>query len=66
MLASERGQTLGEEQIQAKLTEIAAGIPEGRLAEPREIAAAAVFLLSDASSYLQGSSITVDGAYTAC
>lgn len=66
MLASERGRSLSPTEIEAKLEQIAATIPEKRLAEPREIAAAAVFLLSDASSYMQGSSITVDGGYTAC
>ena len=66
MLASERGRTLSVEDIEKKLAEIAATIPEGRLAEPSEIAQAVLFLLSDAASYLQGSSITVDGAYTAC
>ena len=66
MLASERGKTLTAGEIQEKLDDIAQGIPEGRLAEPSEIAAAALFLLSDESSYLQGTSITVDGAYTAC
>lgn len=66
MLASERGGTLTQKEIDEKLAQIAATIPEKRLAEPREIAAAALFLLSDASSYMQGASITVDGAYTAC
>jgi meso-butanediol dehydrogenase/(S,S)-butanediol dehydrogenase/diacetyl reductase len=66
MLASERGVTLSQADIDEKLAEIAKTIPEGRLAEPSEIAQAALFLLSDEASYLQGSSITVDGAYTAC
>lgn len=66
MLASERGATLSQQEIDEKLRQIAETIPEGRLAEPVEIAHAALFLLSDESSYLQGSSITVDGAYTAC
>lgn len=66
MLASERGTTMSPQEIDEKLAEIAKTIPEGRLAEPREIAHAALFLLSDDASYLQGSSITVDGAYTAC
>jgi meso-butanediol dehydrogenase/(S,S)-butanediol dehydrogenase/diacetyl reductase len=66
MLASERGRALTPTEIDDKLQQIAATIPERRLAEPTEIAAAALFLLSDASSYMQGTSITVDGAYTAC
>ncbi len=66
MLASERGRSLTQQEIDEKLQQIAATIPEKRLAEPYEIAAAAIFLLSDASSYVQGSSITVDGGYTAC
>ena len=66
MLASERGHAMTQQEVDEKLKQIAVTIPEKRLAEPHEIAAAALFLLSDASSYMQGSSITVDGAYTAC
>ncbi|WP_339703527.1 SDR family oxidoreductase [uncultured Sphingosinicella sp.] len=39
--------------------------PIGRMAEPHEIAAAVVFLASDEASFVVGTSLMVDGGYTA-
>lgn len=38
--------------------------PMGRAAQPEEIAGAAVYLASDAASFVTGSALTLDGGYT--
>ncbi|AIO68741.1 SDR family oxidoreductase [Burkholderia oklahomensis] len=43
---------------------IARGVPLGRLGEPEDIAAAMLFLASDAAGYVTGQTIVVDGGAT--
>ena len=51
---------VGVEEVQARLE---ASIPMGRLAEPEEFAALAVFLASERAGYLTGGSFAVDGGW---
>ena len=41
------------------------GAPLGRLGEPEEVAAVALFLASDEASFITGANLMVDGGYTA-
>ena len=45
--------------------EILSRIPEGRWGEPEDLMGAAVFLASDASTYVNGHTLTVDGGWLA-
>lgn len=61
MLASGRSEPVTVEILQ----QIAQSVPLERLAEPVEIARVALFLASDAASYMTGAMINVDAGYTA-
>lgn len=51
----------GAEHVDAAVKEMGEGNPIGRLAQPREIATVAVFLASDASSFITGTELFADG-----
>jgi NAD(P)-dependent dehydrogenase (short-subunit alcohol dehydrogenase family) len=50
-------------QIKAKMTYLGSQIPLGRVGDPDEIAKTAVFLASDAASFVNGADIQVDGGW---
>jgi NAD(P)-dependent dehydrogenase (short-subunit alcohol dehydrogenase family) len=50
---------------EGRFHEISIRIPLERWADPEDLAGAVVFLASDASSYITGQVIFVDGGYTA-
>jgi NAD(P)-dependent dehydrogenase (short-subunit alcohol dehydrogenase family) len=45
--------------------EVAAAVPQKRIAEPGDVAAAIVFLASEDADHITGASLPVDGGYTA-
>jgi NAD(P)-dependent dehydrogenase (short-subunit alcohol dehydrogenase family) len=55
------GQALGADQVDTAVTSMGEGNPTGRIADPREIGKAAVFLASDASSFITGVELFADG-----
>jgi len=56
-----RGLTQTEDQNRAFVAALEAATPLGRMGDPDEIAAAALFLASDESSFVTGSELFVDG-----
>lgn len=59
----EFGGHIGQTREQAYAT-VTALVPQGRPAEPSEVADAAIWLLGPESSYVNGASITIDGGTT--
>jgi 2-deoxy-D-gluconate 3-dehydrogenase len=55
------GSGLSEDEMAHVMGDFAAAVPMGRMGEPDEIALAAVFVCSDAASYMTGSLLVVDG-----
>lgn len=47
------------------MSEVIAGIPAGRAAQPEEVAALAAFVASDEADYMSGTAVILDGAYLA-
>jgi NAD(P)-dependent dehydrogenase (short-subunit alcohol dehydrogenase family) len=54
----------GAEKADATVKSIAERSPLGRIGQPREIGQVAVFLASDAASYVNGVELFVDGGLT--
>jgi NAD(P)-dependent dehydrogenase (short-subunit alcohol dehydrogenase family) len=67
MVATDRMRTLFETRAErehgdkTRWAEYTRHLPQGRAAEPREVADVAVFLASDRASYVSGTVVTIDG-----
>ncbi|WP_323121252.1 SDR family oxidoreductase [Burkholderia alba] len=61
MIRTPAADNLGDAALSARIVR---GIPLGRLGEPADIAAAMLFLASDAAAYITGQTIVVDGGAT--
>jgi NAD(P)-dependent dehydrogenase (short-subunit alcohol dehydrogenase family) len=57
------GQFTSKEQADRAKEAFSSGTPLGRLGRPEELAAAALFLASDSSSYITGIDLPVDGGF---
>jgi 2-deoxy-D-gluconate 3-dehydrogenase len=55
--------TLGRQGDPDRIASLTPRIPAGRWAQPRDLAGAAVFLSSDAASYVHGITLAVDGGW---
>jgi NAD(P)-dependent dehydrogenase (short-subunit alcohol dehydrogenase family) len=55
-----------DEKARATREAMLARIPLGRLGEPEDFTGALIYLLSDASAFLTGQVLYLDGGYTAC
>jgi 2-hydroxycyclohexanecarboxyl-CoA dehydrogenase len=56
--------TAGSDDSAQLLAALARAVPMRRLGRPEEVAAAAVFLASDAAAYITGQTLSVSGGLT--